>query len=388
MKNISNSLILLAGGKGKRLKNSKNIPKQYINYGNSNIIELFLNNLDHNIFDIIIIVCENKYKKKYLSKLNNKFPYHNIHFTLSGKNRQESSKNGILYLERYNPKKVLIHDSARPFATNKIFKRIINNLQFNDSCIPYIKSNDLLINTNRNIYFNNKDIIQIQTPQGFKFNKIKNAHKRTKNFDAKDDGIIFSKIYLKNKLIKGEKSNIKITENNDLIFLKLNLKKDIRTGIGYDIHRINYNSNKKLTLCGVKINHKPLIGHSDADVVYHSICDAIFGSLSMRDIGYYFNNKNKKWKNANSLIFLKFAQEKISKKNYNIKNIDINIICETPKINKYIILMKKNLIKYLKIKNNQISIKATTNEKVGDIGKGKAIASQSVITIEKNDSFI
>ena len=94
------------------------------------------------------------------------------------------------------------------------------------------------------------------------------------------------------KFIKGEISNVKITTKDDIEYFNKAKIKEYRSGIGYDIHKIDFQSNKKLKLCGVKINHSPLIGHSDADVGYHAVCDSILGALSMKDIGYFFNNKN------------------------------------------------------------------------------------------------
>ena len=141
-------------------------------------------------------------------------------------------------------------------------------------------------------------------------------------------------------MIKGEYKNIKITYKEDLNIFKEFKKKEYRSGIGYDIHKIDHKSKKNLTLCGVKIKHPPLIGHSDADVGYHAICDSILGALSLRDIGYHFNNKNIKWKNANSSIFLIFCSNKLKQKKYSIVNLDINFICEKPKISKYINAMK------------------------------------------------
>ena len=122
---------------------------------------------------------------------------------------------------------------------------------------------------------------------------------------------------------------------------KLFLKPIYKSGIGYDIHQIDTKSKQGLKLCGVRINYNKLIGHSDADVGIHAICDSIFGALSMKDIGYYFSNNNPKWKNKNSIYFLKFAKKQLKEKKFNIVNLDINFICEKPNISKY----RKQMIK-------------------------------------------
>ena len=379
---MQNALIILAGGSGKRLNNSPKIPKQYIKMRSINIIEFFLKNLDKNIFDIIVIVCDFKMKKKYLVNTKKNFLWHNINFAKSGINRQDSSKKGIFFLNKYKPKNVLIHDAARPLASNNLIKKLIKKLNTCLACAPYITQNDYVKYKKDNYEINNNSLMHIQTPQAFSYKYILKAHLKIKNFNALDDTTLTEKIGIKTKLINGSKKNIKITNKEDLEIFKL-LKNNIRKfGIGYDIHKIDFNSKKKLTLCGVKINHSPLIGHSDADVGYHAICDSILGSLSMRDIGYYFNNNNNKWKNVNSKIFLLFAKKKLNEKNFKIINLDINFICQTPLINKYIKRMKSNISKNLDILIDTISIKATTNEKIGLIGNGEGIAAESIVSIE------
>jgi len=297
------ALILLAGGSGKRLSYRTNTPKQFINIGSKNIVEYFLDNLDKNIFDIIVIVCDSKLRKKHLTDLKKKFFWHNIHFTQSGFNRQDSSKRGIFFLNKFKPKKVLIHDAARPLANNKLIKKLIKNINTSLVCAPYILLNDYVKYKINEEMINNNSLILIQTPQAFSYKVVFKAHKMIRNNNAKDDTTLTEKIGVKTKLIKGSKRNIKITYKEDLEIFNLLKRKKRRYGIGYDIHKIDLNSKKKLILCGVKINHAPLIGHSDADVGYHAICDSIFGSLSLRDIGYYFKNTDKRWKNASSKKF-------------------------------------------------------------------------------------
>lgn len=311
---MNNALILLAGGKSERFRKSYKVPKQYIKIGSTNIIEYFLKNLDKTIFDIIVIVCESNMRKKYLFDLKNKFFMHNIYFTESGFNRQDSSKKGVYFLNKFKPKIVLIHDAARPLANNDLIKKIIKKLDNYHVCTPYILQNDYVKFKKNNYFTHNDDLKFIQTPQAFNYKYILNAHKKNNNINAKDDSTLTEIIGIKTKFIKGSKKNIKITYKEDLDIFNLLKRKIYRSGIGYDIHKINFNSKKKLTLCGVKINHSPLIGHSDADVGYHAICDSILGALSMRDIGYFFNNQDQKWKNANSKIFMKFCYNQLKKK--------------------------------------------------------------------------
>ena len=186
---------------------------------------------------------------------------------------------------------------------------------------------------------------------------------------------------MKINFIKGEKNNIKITYPEDIQLFNLYRKPITKYGIGYDIHQIDKKTKKGLKLGGIKIPFSKLIGHSDADVVLHAICDSIFGALSMRDIGYHFPNTDKKWKNANSSKFIYYCRNKLKEEGYSIINLDINIITEKPKINKYVTKMINQIAKLLKIKTRTISIKSTTNEKIGFIGNGQGIAAESIVHI-------
>ena len=155
----------------------------------------------------------------------------------------------------------------------------------------------------------------------------------------------------------------------------------MRIGIGYDIHKLA--ENRDLILGGVKIPFElGLLGHSDADVLVHSIIDAILGSVAMRDIGYHFPDTNEKYKNANSLKLLEKTCKMIKEKGYKIINIDTNIICQKPKLSGYIEEMRKNISKTTNLELNQISIKAKTNENQDSTGQGHSITAQAVVLVD------
>tara|TARA_Y100001970_G_scaffold285738_1_gene406261 strand:- start:150 stop:1286 length:1137 start_codon:yes stop_codon:yes gene_type:complete len=373
MKKTKNALVILAGGTGKRFK--KKLPKQFFEINGTNLIDFFLNRIDTTNFDIILIVIKKSYHK-YFENIESSFSQKKVIYVEAGKNRQLSSFNALKKLKQYNPKNVLIHDAARPFCSNKLTERILKHLEKNISAIPFVMSPDRKVISKQDF---KKNLKLIQTPQGFNFKTIFKSHLKTKILDAKDDSMIISQKEL--SFIKGETLNIKITYPEDLNYFKLFLKPVYKSGIGYDIHRIDKNSKKGLKLCGVKINFNKLIGHSDADVGIHAICDSIFGALSMKDIGYYFSNKNSKWANKNSEYFLKFASDQLKEKNFFIVNLDINFICEKPNINKYRRQMISKISSILKIPEKIISIKATTNEKIGFIGDGHGIAAESIVQI-------
>ena len=155
-------------------------------------------------------------------------------------------------------------------------------------------------------------------------------------------------------------------------------------GIGFDVHRLVVK--RKLYLGGLRIKSKlGTLGHSDGDPVLHSITDSILGACKMGDIGKKFSDRSKRFKNIRSTILLKQVVEQINSKGYFVNNIDINIITQTPKIQKYKKRMLENISKLCKISKNQINIKGKTTEKLGVIGKEKAIACEVITSVIKYD---
>ncbi len=157
-----------------------------------------------------------------------------------------------------------------------------------------------------------------------------------------------------------------------------------RIGNGYDIHRLK--KGRPLIIGGIKLKHPDnlgLSGHSDADVLAHSIMDALLGAISLGDIGKYFPPSDEKWKNADSLDLLSKVIKLVRGEGWEINNIDSVIIAERPKIQPHIKLMKKNISEILNIDENVIGIKATTNEKLGPEGREEGISCHSVVLLEK-----
>ncbi len=372
---MKNALVILAGGKGKRF--GQKIPKQFLKIGNTNFLNYFISNLDLSNFDIINISIDKKYQNTYF---NHKAFSEKIKITYSkpGLTRQISSFNALKNLKKFKIKNVLIHDAARPLCSNKLIKKIISRLEKNNNAIPYVAYNDRQLIKKSKLETN---AINVQTPQGFSYNLILKEHIKYKKLEFKDDAGLLQKSKIKINFVKGEKNNIKITYPEDIKFFNTFKKTTTRYGIGYDIHQIDKKSKNGLILGGIKIPFSKLKGHSDADVVLHAICDSIFGALSIRDIGYHFPNTDKKWKNADSSKFIIFCRNKLKDQGFSIINLDINIIAEKPKITKYVTKMINKISTLLQIKNTSVSIKATTNEKIGFIGKGEGIAAESIVHI-------
>lgn len=156
----------------------------------------------------------------------------------------------------------------------------------------------------------------------------------------------------------------------------------MRIGMGYDAH--SFTENKPLYLGGVQLPYeRGLEGHSDADVLLHAICDSLLGAAALRDIGFHFSNQDPQWKNISSLILLEKTWDIVQKNGYELGNIDATVVAEAPKINPFIPEMQLAIASVLKCNQNQISIKATTNEKMGFIGRKEGIAAMAVALILK-----
>ena len=374
-------LILLAAGESKRLKSS--VPKPYIIVNNKKLLEHALNSFrDFRAIKKTVIVY-NKKHKKYLNKLNPK----NTLKILGGKTRQESTFKALKKIKKMNCKKVLIHDAARPFPSKKIINEIIKKLKTNHAVVPIIKVNDATKRVEKKIIFKNikrNSLRFSQTPQGFTFKKIYEKHKKNMNTSVDDDSALFTDDGEKVVSINGSKTNLKITDKEDLDIFKSLIKGKNYSGIGFDIHRLV--KGRKLYLGGIKIPFfLGLKGHSDADPVLHALIDSLLGACRLGNIGKLFSDKNKKYKNIRSTILLKKVIELIKSKNFSINNIDINIIVQKPKIKKYSKKMIQTISKLCEINPNKINIKGKTTEKLGLIGKEKAIASEVITSVIKYD---
>ena len=158
-----------------------------------------------------------------------------------------------------------------------------------------------------------------------------------------------------------------------------------RIGHGYDCHKLI--KSIPLIICGIEIDSQMgSLGHSDGDVGYHAICDAILGALALGDLGTYFPSTDEKWAGANSEIFLKETLQLMNNKGYTINNLDCTIILQAPQINEDISKMKKHVSSVCKIDTSAISIKATTTDKLGTIGRGEGIASSAIVLLKKDSN--
>ena len=364
--------IILAAGKGHRY--SKTIPKQYIVFDNELVINYSLKLFCkiNSIKKIILVINKPDFNKFKSQIYKNK----KIVVIKGGNERKDSVFLALNKLKKYNPKKILIHDSARPFINKKLIDKITKYSKNNDAIIPCIKNRDTTVYKNK--ILDREKTLSIQTPQCFTYKKIFLLHKKYKNKKFNDESSLFFFEKLKVKKIAGNYNNIKITHKSDVDVKK----KNISFGIGYDIHRLE--KNYKLYLGGVKIPYSMgLVGHSDGDPVIHALIDSILGSKKLGDIGTLFPN-NKIFKNKRSTLFLKEVIKIIKINNITINNIDINIIAQRPSLKKYKKIISNNLAKICNINQKQISVKAKTTDRLGNIGKSKSIACEVITSVSNN----
>ena len=381
--------LVLAAGKGERVKSRKySESKQYQEVNDISPLNYLLRSLDKidKIKTITVVIAKgdaSKFKKnsKNIKKLRRS--------VIGGKTRQESSFKGLKNIDREFGKKrnqkVIIHDAARPFVSKDLINSCIKNLDRYKAVCPIIKIDDTLkkVSKKNQLISENRDkIVCIQTPQGFKLKEIISLHKKTKEKFTDDISLALEK-KIKIKLISGSKENFKITNTDDLeMFGQIILGKKINlVGIGFDIHE--FTKGDQIKLGGLKFKSKyGLLANSDGDVLLHAITDSIFGAFNSGDLGLHFPPESKLFKNKNSIYFLKKSLDIIKEKNGSILNLDLNLICDYPKIKPIRREILKKISSLLSLNIDKVSLKATSTEDQGFINSKNGIAAQAIISLE------
>ena len=381
---MSFSLILLAAGNSHRFRS--NVGKPYQKIAGKSLIQINIDKaLKFKQIKKIILV----YNKKDLKRVKS-LKLKNIKLLPGGKTRQQSTFIALKYLIKHNGfAKVLIHDVARPNFSIKLLGTILKKIKNSRAVVPKINVQDAikqLIDSSKEEYVVGRkrdNLFLTQTPQAFNLKEIYYLH-RTNAGKYKDDDISLFMNLNGVHFIEGEKSNFKITDKSDFENLRNIYKSHQSVGIGFDVHRLV--PKRKLYLAGLKLKSKlGTLGHSDGDPVLHSITDAILGACKMGDIGRIFSDKSQRFKNIRSTILLRKVIEQIKLKGFFINNIDINIITQTPKIYNLKNKIIDNISKLCEISQNRINVKGKTTEKLGVIGKEKAIACEVICSVIKYD---
>jgi 2-C-methyl-D-erythritol 4-phosphate cytidylyltransferase/2-C-methyl-D-erythritol 2,4-cyclodiphosphate synthase len=304
-----------------------------------------------------------------------------------GISRQDSVLLGLESLTEFTPKKVLIHDGARPLVGPEIIGRTINALDAAPGAIAAVPVRDTLKRQELGSEkieetVDRSRLWRAQTPQGFRFDDILSAHRAAKGLDLTDDAAVAERAGLTVTLVEDREDNLKITTSNDLVRATRTMAGGghMAVGSGFDMHK--FGPGDHIRMCGVDIPHtNGLIGHSDADTGLHAITDALLGTVGGGDIGVHFPPSDIRWAGADSATFVQFALEQIQARSGRISHIDLTIICEAPKIGPHRTAMIARLAELLGLGEGRINVKATTTEGLGVTGRREGIAVQATATV-------
>ena len=303
-----------------------------------------------------------------------------------GRTRSESVKNGLASIKEMGFTHVLIHDAVRPFLTKAIVERLIKSLDRYDGAVPVVPVSDALWSASDGVFgypVSREKIFRAQTPQAFEFDGLLDAYGVFSGVAA-DDAAVAVAAGMKVAAVPGCGDNFKITVAEDFVKAERTLAtaSGVRIGQGFDVHARK--DGDRIILLGVEIPCDfSLSGHSDADAAMHAVTDALYGAVAEGDIGIWFPPTDERWKDADSCIFLKHAAELVAKNGYFVSGIDCTIICEYPRIAPFAEKMKRNIARILDIEADLVSVKATTTERLGFLGRKEAVAALAVATVAR-----
>jgi 2-C-methyl-D-erythritol 4-phosphate cytidylyltransferase/2-C-methyl-D-erythritol 2,4-cyclodiphosphate synthase len=304
-----------------------------------------------------------------------------VRFVIGGETRRDSVLNGLAALAADPPARVLIHDAARPFVPAAVIDRLLAALDEHHGAIPGLAVADTLVRAD-GATVDRAELFRVQTPQAFRFETLLAAHRRWPDgVPATDDAQIVREAGNRVALVEGDTMLDKLTYPADFAAAEARLAGGrTRCATGYDVHRLA--EGEELWLGGVLIPHdKGLSGHSDADVALHAITDALLGTIGAGDIGTHFPPSDPQWRGAASDRFLAHAAGLITGHGGTIDFVDLTIICEAPKIGPHRAAMRDRIAEILALDPDQVSIKATTSERLGFTGRGEGIAAQAIATV-------
>ncbi len=377
-----NIALIVAAGSGERFGGA--IPKQYMDLAGQSILRRsVLAFLRHPDISDVLVVINPQHTVLYESAVGDLGLPPPVH---GGASRQQSVLNGLEALAVSAPNNVLIHDAARPLIDAATISAVCRSLDATPGAIaakPLVDTLKRGQGVTITGTIDRDNLWQAHTPQAFHFGPILAAHRAARGAQLTDDAAVAESAGIPVALVHSNPDNMKITNPDDLGRAARLLGQpmdDIRTGFGFDVHRLVPGTHANL--CGVKIPHThQLEGHSDADVALHAVCDAIFGALADGDIGSHFPPSDPQWKGKDSAHFVHYAVNLVRKRGGIIAHIDVTLMCERPKIGPHREAMRTRLAEMLEIDLSRVAVKATTTERLGFTGREEGIAAQAVATI-------
>ncbi|MEP0391462.1 MAG: bifunctional 2-C-methyl-D-erythritol 4-phosphate cytidylyltransferase/2-C-methyl-D-erythritol 2,4-cyclodiphosphate synthase [Erythrobacter sp.] len=383
--------LIVAAGRGERAGGTT--PKQYRDFRGIPVIRHSVQTLLEAGAQPLIVVIAAGAKAHAMTALSGLEGYKLVE---GGASRQASVRAGLEAMKTMDdaPERVLIHDAARPDLPRSVINRLLDALDRHPGAIPTLPVVDSLAIASSNDTMAGsaarETLRRVQTPQAFRFADIFLAHTNWDGAsDAGDDAQVLCTMAKDSSgsvaLVQGDERLKKITFAEDL--MNASIMSPMRVGQGYDVHRLQ--EGEELWLGGIKIEHTHgLAGHSDADVALHAITDAVLGGISGGDIGTHFPPSDLQWKGARSGQFLEHAVKLARQKGYALGNIDLTIICEAPKIGPHRAAMRAQVGRLTGLDQNEVSIKATTTEKLGFTGRGEGIAAQAIVSLFLQETLL
>lgn len=373
--------LIVAAGRGRRFGGT--LPKQYAPLGGHTVLRHTVQAfLAHPRVDAVRVMIHADDMDLYRSAVAG---LELLEPVLGGETRQDSVRLGLESLAGDAVAKVLIHDAARPFVGVPVIDGVVQALDSHAGALPAVAVADTLKRGHDGFVADTQardGLWRAQTPQGFAFQDILDAHRRFVGEELTDDAQLFERADRAVALTPGSEDNFKITTEEDLMRAErlLSANGETRTGTGFDAHR--FYAGDHVILCGVKIPFSQgLKGHSDADVALHALTDALLGAISAGDIGQHFPPSDPQWKGASSDQFMAHAADLVRAKGGVIVNVDLTIVCEAPKIAPHMAAMVARVAEILGIAAERVSVKGTTTEGMGFTGRGEGIAAQALATV-------
>ena len=371
--------VIVAAGTGERFGGS--LPKQYRPLAGSSVLRRSIEAFRASgRFDTIVVVIRDEHRSLYdaaAAGLGLPDP------VIGGATRQDSVRAALEWLEGQAPDRVLVHDAARPLVDQDTIDRVLDILDTADAAVAAVPVVDTIKREEDGIAAGTVDragLWRAQTPQGFRFPALLAAHRAVAGEGLTDDAAVAERQGHAVRIVHGHVDNFKITTEADLTRAERLLGgADIRTGTGFDVHRLI--PGDAVILCGVRIPHAfKLEGHSDADVGLHALTDALLGAIGAGDIGQHFPPSDERWRGADSAAFLAHAASLVRARG-TILNVDVTLMCERPKIGPNRTAMVARIAEILEIDAERVSVKATTTERLGFTGREEGIAAQAAANV-------
>ena len=384
--------LIVAAGRGERAARSRDVPKQYRPLAGWSVLAHSLSALTSNPQIGAIEVVIHPEDRRLYDAATATFSGRLKEPVAGGGSRQESVRLGLEALNPIEPDRVLIHDAARPFLTPDLIRRLLAALDSAPGAIAAAPVADTLKRSTDEgriaETIDRTNIWRAQTPQAFDFKRIIDAHRsalKAGKTEFTDDAAVAEWAGLAVQLVPNSGPNMKITTAEDFTIAERLLTAtppllETRTGTGFDVHA--FAPGDHVWLCGVKVAHSHrLEGHSDADVGLHALTDAILGAIGHSDIGEHFPPSDPTWRGASSRIFVDDAAARLRALGGRISNVDVTLICETPKVGPLREHMRQAIADILEIDIGRTSVKATTTEGLGLVGRREGIAAMASATV-------